>query len=131
MHSALLNSSISERVGSKLSCSVDPCGHHPQLQLYNGQRGPLTPTTCSLIPSNCINDAPSFHAAVRTCNECFLEHVAWDASRTYDVYGAAGDKPVVLVHGALVGRHCLSLEAQALSEVGFRCVTSRQQHATN
>lgn len=58
--------------------------------------------------------------AVRTCNECFLQNVAWDSSRTYDVFGPADGKPVVLVHGALIGRQCMVLEAKALAEAGYR-----------
>jgi hypothetical protein len=58
---------------------------------------------------------------VRTCNACFLKNVAWDSSRTYDVLGPADGKPVVLVHGALIGRQCLVLEARALADAGFRC----------
>jgi hypothetical protein len=59
--------------------------------------------------------------AVLNCNECFLEHVVWDSSKTYDVLGPeTADKTVVLVHGALIGRHCLVLEARALAEAGFR-----------
>jgi len=58
--------------------------------------------------------------AVLTCNECFLKNVAWDSTRTYDVLGPAHGKPVVLVHGALVGRHCLVLEARHLAAAGFR-----------
>jgi hypothetical protein len=61
--------------------------------------------------------------AVRTCNACFLKNVAWDSSRTYDVLGPADGKPVVLVHGALIGRQCLVLEARALADAGFRCVS--------
>jgi hypothetical protein len=55
------------------------------------------------------------------CNECFLGNVAWDASRTYDTLGPCDGKPVVLVHGALIGRQCLIHEARALADVGFRC----------
>lgn len=64
------------------------------------------------------------HSAVLTCNECFLEHVAWDPKRTYDVYGPEGGKTVVLVHGALIGRQCLSLEAKELAAAGYRCDAS-------
>jgi len=60
-------------------------------------------------------------AAVLSCNECYLEHVAWESSRSFDVFGPETGKPVVLVHGALVGRQCLVLEAKALAEAGFRC----------
>jgi hypothetical protein len=59
--------------------------------------------------------------AVRACNDCFLEHVAWDSTKTYDVFGPEGGKAVVLVHGALVGRHCMVLEARALADAGYRC----------
>lgn len=48
--------------------------------------------------------------------------MAWDATRTHDVLGPADGTLVVLVHGALVGRQCLVLEARALAEAGFRCV---------
>lgn len=65
---------------------------------------------------------PLHHRAVRTCNTCFLKNVAWDATRTHDVLGPADGTLVVLVHGALVGRQCLVLEARALAEAGFRCV---------
>jgi pimeloyl-ACP methyl ester carboxylesterase len=64
----------------------------------------------------------SLTAAVRTCNECFLKNVAWDPQRTYDVFGPDDGKPVVLVHGALIGRHCMVQEAKALAEAGYRCV---------
>lgn len=60
--------------------------------------------------------------AVRTCDECYLKSTAWDATRSCDVFGQSGDKAVVLVHAALVGRHSLVLEAKALAEVGFRWV---------
>ncbi|KAF6253263.1 Alpha/Beta hydrolase protein [Scenedesmus sp. NREL 46B-D3] len=59
---------------------------------------------------------------LRTCNACFLKNVAWDSSRTYDVLGPADGRPVVLVHGALIGRQCLVLEARALAEAGFRVI---------
>uniref|UniRef100_A0A383VKF6 AB hydrolase-1 domain-containing protein n=1 Tax=Tetradesmus obliquus TaxID=3088 RepID=A0A383VKF6_TETOB len=59
---------------------------------------------------------------VRTCNACFLKNVAWDSSRTFDVLGPADGKPVVLVHGALIGRQCLVLEARALADAGFRVI---------
>lgn len=62
--------------------------------------------------------------AVRTCDECYLKSTAWDATRPYDVFGQSGDKAVVLVHAALVGRHSLVLEAKALAEVGFRWVSN-------
>lgn len=65
--------------------------------------------------------------AVRTCNACFLKNVAWDSSRTFDVLGPADGKPVVLVHGALIGRQCLVLEARALADAGFRCALQQQQ----
>jgi hypothetical protein len=61
--------------------------------------------------------------AVRTCDGCYLKSTAWDATRSYDVFGQSGDKAVVLVHAALVGRHSLVLEAKALAEVGFRWVS--------
>lgn len=60
--------------------------------------------------------------AVRTCDECYVKSTAWDATRSYDVFGAG--PAVVLLHGALVGRHSLVLEAKALAEVGFRWVQS-------
>lgn len=59
---------------------------------------------------------------VLSCNECYLEHVAWESSRSFDVFGPETGKPVVLVHGALVGRQCLVLEAKALAEAGFRVI---------
>lgn len=64
-------------------------------------------------------------AAVRTCNECFLKNVAWDPTRTYDVFGPEEGKPVVLVHGALIGRHCMVQEAKVLAEAGYRCVCAQ------
>lgn len=51
-----------------------------------------------------------------------MEHVAWDPQKTADVYGPEGAKPVVLVHGALVGRQCMALEAKALAEAGYRVI---------
>jgi hypothetical protein len=68
----------------------------------------------------CSGHAVVSHA-VRACNDCFLEHVAWDSTKTYDVFGPEGGKAVVLVHGALVGRHCMVLEARALADAGYRC----------
>eukprot|EP00775_Hariotina_reticulata_P012948 gene12948-13076_t len=50
------------------------------------------------------------------------ENVAWDSARTYDVLGPDDGQPVVLVHGALVGRHCLVLEARHLAAAGFRVI---------
>jgi hypothetical protein len=68
--------------------------------------------------------AALLRVTVRTCNGCFLKNVAWDSSRTYDVLGPADGRPVVLVHGALIGRQCLVLEARALADAGFRCAAT-------
>lgn len=76
------------------------------------------PSSWTLVPPSCL--LTGHHCAVQTCNECFLEHVAWDPKRTYDEYGPEGGKPVVLVHGALVGRQCMLLEARALADAGYR-----------
>lgn len=92
----------------------------------NGDRSPAA--RCAGLPcgawhAHADNLVPAIESccnAVRACNECFLQNVAWDPSRSYDVFGSEADKTVVLVHGALAGRQSLVLEAKALAEVGFR-----------
>ncbi|GBF94565.1 hypothetical protein Rsub_06680 [Raphidocelis subcapitata] len=57
---------------------------------------------------------------VRHCNACFLKGVNWDASRTYDVYGPADGRPVLMIHGAIIGRMAMVHEARAMAEQGYR-----------
>jgi hypothetical protein len=76
---------------------------------------------------HCCGAASQLHVtqqtcdAVRACNACFLGNVIWDPRRTHDVYGPPSGRPVVLVHGALIGRACMALEARALAAKGYRC----------
>jgi hypothetical protein len=60
--------------------------------------------------------APRAPPAVRHCNACFLKAVNWDASRTYDVLGPAGGRPVLMIHGALIGRMSMVFEARAMAD---------------
>lgn len=117
-------------VCSKQYCS-GCCYHYVSLAsapTTQGASAAAHPSSCpaALLTSRCHACAAADSACCTThtvlaCNACFLKSVNWDAARTHDVYGPEDGQPVVLVHGALIGRQCLAGEARALADAGYRC----------
>jgi pimeloyl-ACP methyl ester carboxylesterase len=80
------------------------------------------PYGVELRPHYVIPPGPPHPTAlpVRHCNSCFLRGVCWDASSTYDALGPVGGRPVLMLHGALIGRMSMVHEARAMAEKGYR-----------
>ena len=81
---------------------------------HHSPRHPSSPLTHHM-------PTPPTHAShanppVRHCNGCFFKGVNWDASKTYDVFGPPTGHPVLMLHGALIGRMSMIHEARAMGE---------------
>lgn len=57
---------------------------------------------------------------LRHCNRCFSSAVNWDSSRDYDALGPRDGPPVLMLHGALIGRMSMVHEARAMADAGYR-----------